>query len=311
MSAQVHAARAATAPSLDVLSRLLRDPAGVAQRCREEDNLGQITATALVAITLGAAVFGGVIGSFRGGVQIGYAAIKIPLALLATLALCTPGFHAFSATLGRAFPLRSVVSLSLAAAARAALVLLASAPVLWLMFDLGLDYHQAALAAAFAYGLAGLAALGVLLRGLGAGKGRVLTALGFVALFFAVAGQTSWILRPYLVRPRTESPPFLRAREGGFGDAVLKSGRSSMGIFDEDLTTHEHSWEEDSYEHAPAAPRSPEPRTWPAVRAVPEAAVPAEGAEGAEGAVPAAPAAPAAPAVRAVPAAPERQEGGL
>lgn len=225
----------APAPSLGVLSRLLRDPEGVAADCRDAADLGPLAATALAAIALGAAVFGGVIGSFRGGAQIGYAAIKIPLALLATLALCAPGFHALAATLGRPWPLRTVVALSLSAAARAALVLLACAPVLWLLFDLGLGYHKAAMASALAYGLAGLAALSVLLRGLGPGAGRALTAIGFVALFFAVGGQTSWILRPYLVRPRTEAPPFLRAREGSFADAVLMSGRSSMGIYDQDL----------------------------------------------------------------------------
>ena len=58
-------------------------------------------------------------------------------------------------------------------------------------------------------------------------------ALSFVVLFFAVGGQTSWILRPYLVRPRTEAPPFLRAREGGFADAVVQSIRSAVGIYDE------------------------------------------------------------------------------
>jgi hypothetical protein len=174
-----------------------------------------------------------VIGSFRGGIQIVYGATKVPLAMLLTLAICAPAFHALAAGLGRAWPMRSIIALTLAAAGRASLVLVAISPALWLLFDLGLGYHAAALAAAFAYAIAGAAAVGVLLRGLGPQSGRILTAFAFVGVFFAVGGQTSWILRPYLVRPRTESIPFLRAREGSFADSLLMSSRSARGIYDE------------------------------------------------------------------------------
>lgn len=218
--------------SAGVLRRLLRSPADVAACCREDRDTRAIATTSLLAVVLGAAAFGGVIGSFRGGAQIAYAATKIPLALIATLAVCAPAFHALAAGLGRAWPMRSIIALVLAAAGRASLVLLTLSPVLWLLFDLGLDYHAAALAAALGYGIAGLAAIGILVRGLGAGPGRALTALAFIGVFFAVGGQSSWILRPYLVRPKTTQVPFLRAREGGFADALRKSGRSSVGIYD-------------------------------------------------------------------------------
>ncbi|MEO5731177.1 MAG: hypothetical protein ABI134_01385, partial [Byssovorax sp.] len=39
-------------------------------------------------------------------------------------------------------------------------------------------------------------------------------------------------LRPYLVRPRTENVPFLRAREGGFADSLRRSSRSAAGVYD-------------------------------------------------------------------------------
>lgn len=41
------------------------------------------------------------------------------------------------------------------------------------------------------------------------------------------------ILRPYLVRPRTEHIPFVRAREGGFADALYMSSRSARNVYDE------------------------------------------------------------------------------
>jgi hypothetical protein len=220
-----------------VLSRLLRAPGDIAAACREDREIRSIAITSLVAVVVGAAAFGGVIGSFRGGVQILYAGIKLPLVMIATLAISAPAFHALAAGLGRAWPMRSVLALTLASAGRSALVLLALSPALWLLFDLGAGYHAAALWAALAYAIAGMSALGVILRGLGAGRGRVLTALAFVGVFFAVGGQTSWILRPYLVRPKTQSIPFVRAREGSFSDAIWMSSRSARGIYDADFAS--------------------------------------------------------------------------
>ena len=215
------------------LSLLLSSPREVARRCLEEEGLKPLAVASLGALALGAAVFGGVVGSFRGGEQILYGAIKVPIALLGALVICVPALHGIAASLGRAWPLRTVIALTLAAAGRAALVLLAFSPVLWLAYDLGLGYHAAALAATGAYGLAGLAALGVLLRGLGRGKHAVTTALAFVAVFLAAGGQTGWILRPYLVRPQTGDVPFVRSIEGGFADAVVRSTRSAAGVYDE------------------------------------------------------------------------------
>lgn len=221
-----------SAQDKSALGILLRNPREVARRCLEEQGLKPLAIASLGSLALGAAVFGGVVGSFRGGEQILYGAIKVPIALLGALVICVPALHAIAASLGRAWPLRTVIALVLAAAGRASLVLLAFAPMLWLAYDLGLGYHAAALAATGAYGLAGLAALGVLLRGLGRGKHAITTALAFVAVFLAAGGQTGWILRPYLVRPQTEDVPFVRSIEGGFADAVFRSTRSAAGVYD-------------------------------------------------------------------------------
>jgi hypothetical protein len=212
---------------------LLRSPEQVAERCRGDVDLQPLVVVSLAAIALGGAAFGGVIGSFRGGAQIFYAALKIPMAMLLALAVCVPAFHALAAVLGRPWPLRTVISLTLAASARASLLLLAFAPLLWLAYDFGLGYHGAALAAAAAYATAGLAALSILLRGLGSGDGLILTVLAFAAVFFSVAGQTSWVLRPYLVRPRSTTVPFVRTTEGSFIDSIWTSMHSSMDIYDD------------------------------------------------------------------------------
>lgn len=226
-----------TAGAPHPISLLLRDPREVARRCVEEEGLRPLVTASLASLVAGSAVFGAVVGSFRGAEQIAFASIKVPLAMLGALVVCVPAFHAIAASLGRPWPLRTVIALSVTSAGRAALVLLAFAPVLWLAFDLGLGYHAAALAATCTYGLAGLAALGVLLRGLGESKNRITTAIAFVLVFLAAAAQTGWLLRPYLVRPRTEDIPFVRAREGSVAEAIARSARSSVGIYDRQVVS--------------------------------------------------------------------------
>lgn len=231
--------------SAHVLARLLRSPGEVARACRNDDeDVRSIASFSLASTILGAAAFGGVVGSFRGGHQIVYGAAKVPLAILATLCLATPAFHAIAAVFGRPWPMRSIIALALAAAGRSSLVLLAFAPALWLVYDFGMGYHTAALCASAAYGIAGIAALSVLVRGLGEGPGRITTALAFMAVFFMVGGQTAWILRPYLVRPRTTNIPFLRDREGSFIESVLTSLSSANGRYAENSYERERSFDE-------------------------------------------------------------------
>ena len=57
------------------------------------------TMVATIAITM--AIVGAALGSYRGGVQIAYAAIKLPLVLLGTAALSAPALTAIGAALGR------------------------------------------------------------------------------------------------------------------------------------------------------------------------------------------------------------------
>jgi hypothetical protein len=217
--------------SAAIVSALLRTPGDIARKCRDEEDLRAITATSLAAVACGAAVYGAIVGSFRGDAQIAMSAVKLPLVLFGTLIVCVPAFYAIAALLGRPWPMRTVLSLVLASAGRAALVLLALSPILWLFVDGGLGYHATVLAATSVYGAAGLASLGVLWRGLGGAPAGLLTAVAFFLVLAAVGGQVAWSMRPYLGRPAQEDVPFVRAREGSFVDAVLVSIPSAAGIY--------------------------------------------------------------------------------
>jgi hypothetical protein len=85
------------------------------------------------------------------------------------------------------------------------------------------------LVASLAYALGGLAALGLLLQGLGEGPGRMATVLTFVGVFLVVGGQTAWILRPYIGTPgRADITFFTNEREGGLAYQLLVSARQVL-----------------------------------------------------------------------------------
>jgi len=220
--------------SARIVAALLRDPKEVAEQCKRSEGLGELALTSIGCILLGAAVFGGIAGSFRGGLQIGFSSIKLPLALLATLVVSVPAFFALTIGFGQPSKFRTIAALSLAASARGALVLAGAAPLLWFGVDRGLSYHAAVLLATALYLVAGLAAWALILHGLGGSLRAFVASVACGVVFVGVLGQTAWMLRPFFGRPAQVSVPFVRAREGSFADALVRSSRSAAGIYDVD-----------------------------------------------------------------------------
>lgn len=201
---------------LRLLDRVLRAPADIAARCREGRDVTPIARTALLTLFVSAMAFGAAVGAWRGGRQIAFAALKMPIGILGSLILAAPAFYALAAVYGRAWPVRSVLSLVLAAGARFGLLLLAMTPPLWLTINFDAPYEVIKLAATLVYGLSGLAGLEVLVRGLGDGPGRRTIMTLFVGVFLLIGAQNAWVLRPYLGTPgSTEVHLFTREREGG------------------------------------------------------------------------------------------------
>jgi len=215
-----------------VLDELLRSPRTVAERTRSGGDLRPLFLAALGALVFGAGIFGATLATSRGGMQLLYSGVKLPFALLATLLLVVPAFHAIAAGLGRPLGFSAIVGLMLAAAGRGALVLIALSPVIWLCFDQGLTYHPGVLLAAACYALSGLAALELVLRGIGFDARGLLIVSVFGLVLFATGGQTAWMMRPFLGRPSAQHVPFLRHRESSFVDALGQSARSSLGLYD-------------------------------------------------------------------------------
>lgn len=227
---------AAPRPALGMIDLLLRDRAGMLARIRQGVGLARILRTMIVTIAVTMAIVGAALGSYRGGLQIAFAAIKLPVVLLGTAALSAPALSAIGAALGRRSRLAADLTLVMAALAFGSLLLVACTPLVLLGRSLDLDYHRMILATVGMFAIAGGAALHMICRGvaLEAGPGWRTAVAGLCVVFSLVGGQLAWALRPYLMRPRGPDIVFLRDVEGGLFDSVSGALRSARGIYDRD-----------------------------------------------------------------------------
>lgn len=227
-------------PALATVDELLRDRPAVYRRLEVGDELGELSRTAIITILVGAAAFGASVGAFRGGLQILFAALKIPAVLLLTAAVCAPCLTALCAAVGRSACLRRDLALVLSSLAMTSLVAAASAPIVLLGVTLEIEYHSMALLFAACCAVGGAAGLGFFWRGLAGdrGPGRVAAAASFLCVFALVGAQMAWTVRPYLVRPRTPEVVFLRTpaqmKEESLIEAVFVTLRSARGEFTRD-----------------------------------------------------------------------------
>ncbi len=213
---------------------IAQDPRGIANRCRSETRLVELTLVSLLLVFSCTACFGVTLGGVRGWQQALFTGVKLPLVWLGSLVFCLPGFYVMSALFGQSLRLRALVALLLAAMARAALVLFACLPVLWLVSDIlsgELAYHQVTVLSSAIYGLAALAAAGTFVRAYRFTPQMVPLFGSLCLLFVIVSGQCAWSLRPFIGRPSQKNVPFLRAPEGTFLGAVATSLDSARGHY--------------------------------------------------------------------------------
>ncbi len=172
--------------------------------------LGKIAARLAVAMTLGAALYGAVFGSWHGPRLALYVAVKFPLVLFATTAL-TLLFSWISARfLGLPLRLGQAAVLTLLALTVASLVLAALAPVAALFVwcsprpapEARTAHNVLYLMHTFLVGMAGFAGTRALRRALGrlaVPKATVRAAYAIWIFAFAlVGGEVAWALRPFV-----------------------------------------------------------------------------------------------------------------
>jgi hypothetical protein len=227
----------APANGLGLVDQLLRERRAVLARIEAGVGLAELMRVFVMTIVVGAAITGAAMGAFRGGAQIAYAAVKLPIALLLTAALCAPALTALGRAVGREATMAKDLALVVTALALGALVMVALVPVLLVARALDFQYHGSILLTVTCGGFGGLAAVAVMAAGLhrASSKDAGLVLALFATLFMIVGAQVAWTGRPWLVRPRTEDVPFLRPVEGSLYDAVLRSTRSARGVYTREL----------------------------------------------------------------------------
>jgi hypothetical protein len=205
----------AQSPSaIAVAALVLRTPSALATVPRPRETLARIVLPLLAITLLAGAAFGLVLGSYRGGLQIFYAALKLPVLLLVPLLVCLPAVRALHETLVGPIEHAHVVLAALVGIARTALLAAAVAPVLWLLYSVRIDYHLAVLVMAGTLALAGALGGWTMVQALPRGRrSRWLARLGSLLIVGAVSAQCGWLLRPFVVRPRADIT-LLRPIEG-------------------------------------------------------------------------------------------------
>ena len=123
---RAHRARPARLAYVD---ELLKKPALAARAVEAESDLTARTRTYVKVLIACTATFGAALGFHRGGAQILYAAVKLPLVTLVTLAVVAPLLHLLNRALERPANMARDVSALVAALARGALVLAAETPL--------------------------------------------------------------------------------------------------------------------------------------------------------------------------------------
>jgi hypothetical protein len=186
----------------------------------------------LVVVCLAAAIFGAVVGSYRGGTQYLFAAIKMPMLFALPLLVGLPAVWALHVACAGPLRYERVVVAALVGMSRAALLAAATAPALWLAYSLHVDYHLAILLMTAVLAAAGAIGMLTMLRCLPPlPPGRWLVHLVSLGVLGAVLAQSGWLLRPFVARPRADVS-FLRPIESDVFSSLRASSRSARGRYE-------------------------------------------------------------------------------
>ena len=220
--------------ALGVIDLLLRDREAFHAHLERATDLASIARALLLTVIAGCAVFGAAMGANRGGLQLLFAAVKLPLVVLLTAGICGPALTGLLRSVKAESSFTKDLLLVLSALALGSSVLAALAPIVVLAELAGTGYHKLILLVVCCCSVGGVAGLSLFIKGLHRRGGSMLAMILALGVFALVGTQMAWTMRPYVLRPRTPDVPFMRAIEGGFLDSVNRSTDSARGIYQRD-----------------------------------------------------------------------------
>ena len=229
-------------PELAIVDELLRDRGAYLDRIDRGEDLARIARAMILTVVVCGAAFGGAIGAWRGGAQIAVSAVKLPVVLLLTAAICAPVLTALNTVLLGRSDVRRDLAVVLSSLGLAGLVAAALTPlVLMAAGSPTLGYHRMVLVTVACAGLGGAIGLAFFLRTLHrhGGEERWFAGATVLAIFALVGAQTTWTLRPYVGVPGSEVV-LLHPIQGSFLDSVVRTAYTAAGMRVHELTTPEH-----------------------------------------------------------------------
>ncbi len=217
--------------TLSLVIATLRDPQRLVNDHDRPEAVAVLAPRLLLITSAGAATFGAVVGSYRGDLQVAFVALKMPLLLLVPVLVTLPAVHAAWRAAEVDVSWQRLALASLVGLSRSAVLAAAAAPVLWLLYSLGIDYHFATLVMAAALVAVGLPGFFTLLGAApGGGRLKALATMGCLVLLGLSTAQTGWLLRPFLARPTAEVT-LLRPVESDVFSALYSTTRSATGYY--------------------------------------------------------------------------------
>src|SRR5687768_10528117 len=188
--------------SLGVVDLLLRDRDSFHVHLERSTDLPSIARALLLTVIAGCAIFGAAMGANRGGLQLFYAATKLPLVVLLTAGLCAPALTGAIRAVNGATSFIKDLLLVLSALALGSMVLAALAPIVILAGLASLSYHALIMVIVGCCLVAGGFGMSLFVTGL---RRRQSNGLAIIvplslAVFAMVGSQMAWTLRPWVVR---------------------------------------------------------------------------------------------------------------
>ncbi len=204
---------------LRVVDALLKARGAIIREIRSGEAIPDHVFNLMLVVFAFGGLYGAIIGIFGGGIQVLFAAAKVPLILLGTSLLCLPTFYVFNSILGSRLSLGQTTALVFLLAAAAAILLMGFAPIAW-FFTVSAGgpvfmsvFHIVVFAVGLLFGVSWLNASRRYLRRLAGGQASApggFFAL-WVALYAVVGCQMAYYLRPIL-----DAGPFCTGERGLF-----------------------------------------------------------------------------------------------
>lgn len=220
--------------TLSVVDELIKRREDFYETLVEGKNFKEYFIGSTLAIFLFSFIYGLTMGSYSGGLQILYSAIKIPILLLVSLYLTMPTYYLLYTLLGGKRSLSQTVILLVSSITIMATVLIALVPVnLFFIITAvksSLTYAFTVLLNITVFALGGSFALHYFIKGAkklyqeSGENWKPAFLLGSLVLIF-VGTQMAWVLRPYF----NYYPQFIRPLESNFYTAFIELITESTG----------------------------------------------------------------------------------